>query len=137
MSARLTPAAVTSTTTSPSPAAGSGTSRQASRLSSITIACMATACPTGTTRLAGSRTRSGFGVAASGFIKVSGKTVAEAVRSVWQTDTQHWRARLVADGAGLENRYGETHRGFESHALRPDDQKKPPLTCCYAGQRRS
>ena len=24
----------------------------------------------------------------------------------------------MADGAGLENRYGETHRGFESHALR-------------------
>jgi hypothetical protein len=24
----------------------------------------------------------------------------------------------VADGGGLENRYGATHRGFESHALR-------------------
>src|SRR4051794_20788741 len=28
------------------------------------------------------------------------------------------RARLEADGGGLENRYGATHRGFESHALR-------------------
>ena len=29
------------------------------------------------------------------------------------------RARLVADGGGLENRYGgDSHRGFESHALR-------------------
>ena len=24
----------------------------------------------------------------------------------------------MADGGGLENRYGATHRGFESHALR-------------------
>ena len=47
----------------------------------------------------------------------------------------HWdgnigRARLVADGAGLENRYGETHRGFESHALRTTRNSGNPAELC-------
>ncbi len=45
------------------------------------------------------------------------------------------RARLVADGAGLENRYGETHRGFESHALRSISSSGASTTCTDAGDR--
>ena len=31
----------------------------------------------------------------------------------------------MADGGGLENRYGATHRGFESHALRQHQHTRP------------
>ena len=39
----------------------------------------------------------------------------------------------MADGAGLENRYGETHRGFESHALRTITSSKNPVDLHVCG----
>lgn len=62
-----------------------------------------------------------------GLIQVSVKRACQTPRhglADWERSIG--RARLVADGAGLENRYGETHRGFESHALRSITSRNNP-----------
>ncbi len=42
----------------------------------------------------------------------------ESTQSVKITQVLFWRGDRVVDGNGLENRRGETHRGFESLPLR-------------------
>ncbi len=55
----------------------------------------------------------------------------ESTQSVKITQVLFWRGDRVVDGNGLENRRGETHRGFDSLPLRQICTKNTPLRAGY------